>query len=108
MKRKTRKTRQTIVYSMTFTAAIMGFLGFAFTLAGLVMGMYGLLGGFIRAVISAAAAAVFFGYLAIEMDKRMIREERRRRRVVTVQTVRIDTVAIMNQLEKKPIRKVVM
>lgn len=106
MKRKTRKTRQTIVYSITFTAAIMGFLGFAFTLAGLGMGMYGLLGGFIRAVIS-AASAVFFGYLAIEMDKRMIRDSRRLK-TVTVQTVRIDTVAIMNQLEKKPIRKVVM
>ena len=107
MKRKTRKMRQIIVYSITSTAAIMGFLGFAFTLAGIGMGMYGLLGGFIRAVIS-AAAAVFFGYLAIEMDKCMIRPKRRRRRVVTVQTVRIDTVAIMNQLENKPIRKVVM
>lgn len=107
MKRKTRKTRQTIVYSITFTAAIMGFLGFAFTLAGIGMGMYGLLGGFIRAVIT-AAAAVFFGYLAIEMDKRMIRDARRHLKTVTVQTVRIDTVAVMNQLEKKPIRKVVM
>lgn len=107
MKRKTRKTRQTIVYSITFTAAIMGFVGFAFTLAGLGMGMYGLLGGFIRAVIS-AAAAVFFGYLAIEMDKRMVREARRRLKTVTVQTVRIDTAEVIKQLEKKRIRKVVM
>ena len=107
MKRKTRKTRQIIVYSITSTAAIMGFLGFAFTLAGLGMGMYGLLGGFIRAVIS-AAAAVFFGYIAIEMDKRMIREARRRLKAVTVQTVRIDTAEVIKQLEKKRIRKVVM
>lgn len=102
-----RKTRQTIVYSATFAAALMGFLGFAFTLAGIGMGMYGLLGGFIRAVIS-AAAAMFFGYLAVEMDKRMIREERRRRRAITVQTVRIDTTAVINQPEKKPIRKLVI
>ena len=107
MKRKTRKTRQTIVYSITFTAAIMGFVGFTFTLAGLGMGMYGLLGGFIRAVIS-AAATVFFGYIAIEMDKRMIREARRRLKTVTVQTVRIDTAEVIKQLEKKRIRKVVM
>lgn len=107
MKRKTRKTRQTIVYSITFTAAIMGFLGFAFTLAGIGMGMYGLLGGFIRAVIS-AAAAVFFGYLAVEMDKRMIREERLRRKEADAVTERIDVVLINRQIENKPIRKVVM
>ena len=102
-----RKTRQTIVYSITFTAAIMGFVGFAFTLAGIGMGMYGLLGGFIRAVIS-AAAAVSFGYLAIEMDKRMIREERLRRKEADAVTERIDVALINRQIENKPIRKVVM
>mgnify|MGYP000847311831 FL=1 len=102
-----KQTKQTIIYSVTFSGAVLGFCGILSGLSGIEFGTYGIFEGLVRTAISALAMAAL-GFLSSEMDKRMRAEARRRRKEADAVTERIDVTLINRQIENKPIRKVVM
>ncbi len=102
-----KQTKQTIIYSVTFSGAVLGFCGMLSGLSGIEFGTYGIFEGLVRTAIS-ALAMVTLGFISSEMDKRMRAEARRRRKEADAVTERIDVALINRQIENKPIRKVVM